>query len=319
VVSGAVWAVCAWAECGRSMILLLGTTGLLGGPVLRCLLERKLEVRAFTRGSSDWKNASISDLRRRGVEIVLSDVNDTDKFREAMSGCQTIINLIGTFHQKGTATFESIHVETVENLIANAKEFGVQRVLHVSCLGASEYSSSEYLRTKWESEQLIKKSGLYWTIFKPSFLFSDKCSLLEWLKPLIKCPLIMPVVGSGLNEIQPVFVEDVAQCIVDSIYDKSSVGKVFELGGPQIYTMGDLMELVRRELKLKGPPVQIPRPLIELLFKFSAQAGSVGGRIIDLLPLLTADSVCTENALESRPGVQFISLEDKLSKIVSRI
>lgn len=82
------------------MILLLGTTGLLGGPVLKGLLERKLEVRAFTRGSSNWKNASVSDLRRRGVEIVLSDVNDTEKLRTAMEGCQTVINLVGTFHER---------------------------------------------------------------------------------------------------------------------------------------------------------------------------------------------------------------------------
>src|SRR5450432_1089968 len=101
------------------MILLLGTTGLLGGPVLRGLLERKLEVRAFTRGSSDWKNASISDLRRRGVEIILSDVNDAEKLKQAMTGCQSIINLIGTFQQKGDNTFESVHVDTTRQLIDN--------------------------------------------------------------------------------------------------------------------------------------------------------------------------------------------------------
>jgi len=301
------------------MILLLGTTGLLGGPVLRGLLERKLEVRGFTRGSSDWKSASVSDLRRRGVEIFLSDVSDEDRLKQAMDGCQTIINLIGTFHQKGTNTFLSVHVDATQKLIDNARALGVQRILHVSCLGSSEYSTSAYLRTKWESEQLIKDSKLYWTIFKPSYLFGDKCSLLDWLRPLLKCPLVLPIVGSGLNEIQPVFVEDVARCIVDAIYDKSAVGKVFELGGPQIYTMTDLMELVRSELKLKGPSVQLPRTVIEMFLKFSQKTGSVSSQILDLLPLLTADSVCVENALEGRSGLQFVSLEERLPKILSRI
>ena len=128
--------------------------------MLRGLLERKLEVRGFTRGSSDWKSASVSDLRQRGVEIVLSDVSDGDRLKQAMDGCQTIINLIGSFHQKGTNTFESVHVDATQKLIDNAREFGIQRILHVSCLGSSEYSTSEYLRSKWESEQLIKDSKL---------------------------------------------------------------------------------------------------------------------------------------------------------------
>ncbi|HEY9681127.1 MAG TPA: NAD(P)H-binding protein [Oculatellaceae cyanobacterium] len=301
------------------MILLLGTTGLLGGPVLRGLLERKLEVRAFTRGSSNWKNASVSDLRRRGVEIVLADVNDTDKLRSAMQGCQTVINLVGTFHETGNNTFEAVHLDTVREIISNAKEFGVQRIVHVSCLGASEYSLSEYLRTKWEAEQLIKKTNLYWTILKPSFLFSDKCTLIDWLKPLLKCPFFMPIPGSGVNEVQPVYADDVAQLMIDCIYDRSSVGKVLELGGPKIYAMADLMELLRAELKIAGPAVPVPQGALEFFIKTMTKIGGPSNKIVELLPLLTTDSVAVENALEHHPGIQFVSLEDRLSKILPRI
>src|SRR5277367_3562973 len=130
------------------MILLLGATGSLGGPVLRCLLERKLPVRCLTRGASDWKNTSIADLKRRGVDLMLADVNDERKLEEAMTGCKAVVNLVNTFQQTKHYTYELSHVVATDTIVEYSEKLGIQRLIHVSCLNCSEQSGSDYLRTK---------------------------------------------------------------------------------------------------------------------------------------------------------------------------
>jgi uncharacterized protein YbjT (DUF2867 family) len=301
------------------MILLLGATGLLGGQVLRALLERNIEVRAYTRGSSNWKDASISDLRRRGVDITLADVLDDEKLSAAIEGCTAIINLIGIFKEKEDSTFQAVHIDAVERLLAHAEAHGVQRFIHVSCLGSTEHSISPYLETKWAGEQLVLKSNLYWTILKPSFMFGEKFPLMEWLSPLVKFKPFMPIIGSGLNEIQPVSLDDVARCLVECIYDRRAVSKVYELGGPEIYSMVDLMELIRSELGLPKNSVVVPAPAVKPVIKMLAKAGLNPTPHMDMLPLLTVDSTCHDNVLEELLGCPAQSLNKRLTKILSRI
>ena len=301
------------------MILLTGATGLLGGQVLRALLERNIEVRAYTRGSSNWKDASISDLRRRGVEITLADILDEDKLSQAVQGCTAIINLIGIFKERDGSKFEAVHIEAVKRLLALAQEHGVQRFIHVSCLGSAEHSVSPYLETKWAGEQLVLQSDLYWTILKPSFMFGEKFPLMEWLSPLVKFKPFMPIIGSGLNEVQPVSLDDVARCLVECIYDRGSVSQVFELGGPEVYSMVDLMELIRSELGLPKNSVVVPAPMVKPVIKAMAKAGLNPTPHMDMLPLLTVDSTCHDNVLAERLGCPLESLDSRLTKILSRI
>jgi NADH dehydrogenase len=300
------------------MILLLGATGLMGGSLLRQLTARKIPVRAFTRGSNDWKKTSVSQFKREGVELVIADVTDRERLVRAMDGCTAVVNLIGVFQQQPGSTFALAHVQATQAIIESAREVGIQRLMHMSCLGASEGSPSEYLRTKWQGEQLVKGAELYWTIYRPSFMFGETFPLLEWLSPFLRFPLIMPFVGSGLNEIEPVFVDEVVNYLIDSIYDKASVGKVFELGGPEIYTMSDFMSLARSKLRLKGPTIEISPLAVEVLLKPFALTGSKAAQILELLPLLRAQSVCSDNILESCSGYNPVSIEECLTKIMSR-
>ena len=197
------------------MILLLGATGFLGGQVLRGLLERRLPVRVFTRGASDWKNASISDLRRRGVEVVIADAMADDRLETAVKDCDAIINLIGAFSDRKNASLDDIHVKLVERLLHHAAVHDVQRLIHVSCLGVAPSEDNRYLSTKWQAEKLIQKADCYWTILRPSFMFGEKFPFVELFGPLLKFPPFYPLVGSGMNEIQPVCVDDVAHFLMN--------------------------------------------------------------------------------------------------------
>ncbi len=301
------------------MILVLGATGLLGGAVMRSLLEREIVARSYTRGSSNWKDTSVAELRRCGVEIVLADVLDEEKLAQAIKDCSVIVNLIGAFKEKDSATFIGTHVDAVRTLLRLAKKAGVQRFIHVSCLGSGEYSGSRYLETKWQSEQLIKRSDLYWTILKPSFMFGETFPLLEWLAPLIKCKPFMPVLGSGLNQIQPVCIDDVARCLVECIYDKNSAFQTYELGGPNVYSLIALMERIRDDLGLSVHSFPLPTPILQPVTKLMLMAGLSPMPNLEMLPLLTVNSVCHDNALPERLGCSPQSLEQRLAKIISRL
>ena len=315
----------ALVECGRKMILLLGATGLLGGQVLRGLLERKLPVRVFTRGASDWKNASIQDLRRRGVEVIIADALEDEKLELAVAGCSAVINLVGAFAERKGASFEDIHVKIVERLLHHAKNHDVQRIIHVSCLGAAPSEDNRYLSTKWQAEKIVKNADCYWTILRPSFMFGEKFPFVEMFGLLLKFPPFFPLVGSGMNEIQPVCVDDVANFLIECIYKKETVGQIYELGGPEIYNMLELFEMMRQEMGLSTKNVAVPVHMLKTMLSLMAQAKSPieWQAFVDTLPLLSIDSICQSNALETSAeltaGKEVQVLGDRLKKILSRI
>ncbi len=298
------------------MILLLGATGLLGGQVLRRLLDRKYPTKLFIRGSSDWKDASIQNLRHRGVEMTIADVTDKEAVLAALVDCTAVINVVGSMRPNRNVDLHELHVTAVQNLVLSAQRRGVQRFIHISCLGASKDSASEYFRTKWESEKAVKDAEHYWTIFRPSYMFGEKFPFLDALMPLVKFRMCMPVLGSGMNQIQPIWVDNVADCVVDSIYRQECVAQTYELAGPETYNMLKFMEKVRKELGILGPTLNIPTSTVA---KASAALTKlVPGSAIseEVVNLIMANSFTECNAVASSFSTQLLPLDELFPKIM---
>ncbi|MBI2810151.1 MAG: NAD(P)H-binding protein [Candidatus Melainabacteria bacterium] len=298
------------------MILLLGATGLLGGQVLRRLVDKKYPTKLFIRGSSDWKDASIQNLRHRGVDISVADVTDKEAVLASLVDCTAVINIVGSMRPNKNIDLQQLQVTAVKNLVAAAQRRGVQRFVHISCLGASSSSSSEYFRTKWESEKLVREAEHYWTIFRPSYMFGERFPFLDVIMPLIKFRMCMPVLGSGMNQIQPIWVDNVAECVVDSIYRKECVGQTFELGGPETYSMLNFMEKVRKELGITGPTFNITTPTVA---KASAALSKlVPGSAIseEVVNLIMANSFTELNAAQSSFVTKLAPLDEMFERIM---
>jgi NADH dehydrogenase len=297
------------------MILLLGPTGLLGSHVLVALLDRRLPLRILARGEDDWRQSPLAKLRAEGVEVFFGDAENVADLEKAMSGCRAVINTIGTLSAKTTDKLIATNKTTVENILTCAQSTGIKRIVHVSCLGARSSSPSVAMKAKWESEQLVRGSEIYWTIFRPSFLFADIFPLFDLVEPLAKFRPFLPVIGSGTNIIQPISANCVAEAMVESIYDRDCVSKCYELAGTTQFTMNQFMELARGKLGLGGSPVNIPLDKLTTAQEVFAKAIPGNLKNSDLLKLLTVDSLTEKNDLEAKFGMQSDDLEASLANI----
>jgi len=300
------------------MILLLGATGLLGSYVLASLKQQGLPVRVLARGSDDWRAPAMKRMRFGNVDLQFGDVLDKKQLAKSMEGCTAIVNTIGTLTAKSNADLERVNLLTTANIVELIAGSSVERLLHVSCLGARETSESESLKMKWLAEERVRESQVYWTVFRPSFLFADDFPLYKLIEPLVKFPPFLPVIGSGLNLIQPVSAPEVAQCIANSIYNRVTVEKCFNLAGPKKYAMTELMQFLRRELGMGGPVMNLP-------VDFSATAQELIYRAIpgqfknsDLARLLTVESSTDHNDLEETFDLRGKDLQSCLSGLLAK-
>ena len=197
------------------------------------------------------------------------------------AGATASINLVGVLHERGRQSFERAHVELPGLLVAACKGAGVRRILHLSALGAGADAPSRYLRSKAAGEAAIAASGLAWTLFRPSVIFGPEDTFLNLFAKLSR---LLPVIAlAGANaRFQPVYVGDVAACMAAALSDDETSGQRYDLCGPHVYTLEQLVRYV-------GEVTGATRPIVPLGPKLS----SLQARVMEWLPgpLLTRDNL----------------------------
>lgn len=303
----------------QKLMLVLGATGFLGRFVVDRMLQCNYPIRVVTRGGADWQKSTVSTLRHKGVDVVIGDLSDEKTVAKACEGTSAIINMAGSFRESGNVSFEDLHVKTTEWLVHYGTEAGAQRFIHVSCLGAHGDSDSRYFYTKWEGEEIVRNSKMYSTIFRPSFLFGNRFPLLDYLKPVFTFKLFLPVVGGGTNSVQPVFVEDVADCVVQSIYAKETVGQSFDLVGPDDYQMLELLQSVRESLDIGGPTMPLPSQISGKTMDVLSKALPRSYLTNDLVAILSEDACGDQEEMLANFKVQNVSLQKYFDQIVDSL
>jgi len=265
------------------MILATGASGEVGSRVVEGLLAGGQPLRVFTRGSDDWRGTSVAGLRDRGAETILADIRDPNMVNRAVTGCKAVINMSGILRRSADCAFEDVHVDGVRNLVAAAEGAGVQRFIHMSCLTASG-GESAYGESRRQGEEIVKAGRFHWTIFRPSYIFGDRFALLEMVAPLLVKPPVVPVVGGGLNIIQPIHADDVAACVLQSIYSRDTAGQVYDLVGPDRVSILQLFQSALKVLADGGKE----KPTITVPTAVALKAVRVTGRVLPAVPI-TAD------------------------------
>lgn len=249
-------------------VLLLGGSGYVGTYIVNRLSQRGIEVTIPTRRRERTKALIIQP----GVEMPEANIHSEAELTELMRGHDAVINLVGILHSRDvqfpySQDFAQAHVELPKRIIAACKATGVRRLVHMSALHANPKAPSEYLASKGDGEALVMaaKNELDVTVFRPSVIFGLGDSFLTMFANVLKKLPLFPL-GFGRARFQPVWAADVADAFVDSLADASTFGQAYDLVGPKVYT---LRELVDYTAKLSGSNAKII-PLSDGLAYFQA-------------------------------------------------
>ena len=258
-----------------------GGSGFIGRHVVQRLAAAGWRVRVATR---DPEGAIY--LRPRGdvgqVEPVYADLTKDFSVQAAVERADLVINLVGLLYQRGRQSFQAIHVDGAARIAAAAKAAGVKQLVHVSALGAAEASDSLYAKTKAEGERAVREAFPEAVIFRPSVVFGPEDSFFNRFAGLTGLSPALPVFlndgfrrkgfcldiwGSGGPKFQPVYVGDVAAAIA-AVLKGGYEGKTFELAGPRVYSMKEIMELVLESAGRKRCLIPLPMLVAKLKAPF---------------------------------------------------
>jgi NADH dehydrogenase len=266
-------------------IFISGGTGFVGGHLCRELLNRGHELRLLTH---QCKQAT------DGIEHIEGDVTKPETFEESVRGCDAVINLVGIIREfpGRNVTFRKLHIQATDNMLVAARKAGVRRYLQMSALGTRADAVSDYHKTKWLAEELVRNSGLEWTIFRPSLIFGPKDAFINMLAAQLKLTPIMPVIGSGSYRLQPIHADDVARCFALALEKPETAGQAYELCGSDRMSYEELLDAVAAALGRPRPfKPHAPLGLMKLIIPVMQNIPQFP-ITMDQLQMLLEESVC---------------------------
>ena len=235
-------------------IVVLGGSGFVGRRLLRRLAEDGHSLLLLSRnlGAHDDR------LLPPGVRLRQVDVHDGEALRQVFAGADVVINLVGILNERGDdgAGFRRVHVELTRTVIAACQAAGVSRLLQMSSLNAGR-GCSHYLASRGEAEAVVRESGLAWTIFEPSVIFGEGDGLFFRFAAILRRLPVLPLARAEAR-FAPVFVGDVAEAFARVLRDPSTAGETYELYGPEVYTLRQIVEMTARQLGLRRWIIPLP-------------------------------------------------------------
>lgn len=241
-------------------IVVLGGTGFVGSHIVHRLSASGYRVKVLTRRREDARHLFMLP----NVQVDECDVFFETALNRALRGSDAVVNLIGILHEGRSGSFARVHAELPRRIVEACRTQGVPRLLHMSALQADHDAPSAYLRSKAAGEAAVTEAAgnaVGVTIFRPSVIFGSGDGFLSLFARLVR---LLPVIllARPTARFQPVFVEDVAQAFVASLDKSETVGQIYSLCGPQVYTLRELVQVVADTLGC-------PRPIIGLNDRFS--------------------------------------------------
>lgn len=231
-------------------VFLTGATGFVGQAVLDRLLKAGHEVAVLAR----WRKAGIPAC----CECVPGDLLDLASLR--LGSPDAVIHLVGIIAELGMNTFDAVHRAGTANLVAAAKSGGVGRFIHMSALGTRPNARSRYHQSKWAGEEIVRRSGLDFTIFRPSIIYGPGDQFVNEFERMSRFSPVLPVIGSGRGTFQPIPVSCVAEAFVKALDEPRSIGRTFDLAGPDLLTLPQILDAILEVKGRKRLKVRIPTP-----------------------------------------------------------
>jgi len=272
------------------MILVSGGTGFLGSAIVEELRRRGETVAVLSRDAAKARAAFAG-----AVEARQADVRRPEQLQTAFDGVDVVVDAVQfptspiEVPRKGW-TFEEVDYKGSVNQVAAAKHAGVKRYVYLSGVGAAPDGPKHWFRLKWMAEDNLQRSGLEWTIVRPTWVYGPRDRSLNRLLGMSKYLPFLPLFGDGRQAMQPLFIDDLARVVADACRSQACANQLFELGGPEVMSMNDVLRTALAVMGRKRPILHAPMLL-----------GKALGSVAQLLPTppLTADAL----DFISRPAV----------------
>lgn len=289
-------------------VTIFGATGFLGRYIVKHLAAEGAVIRACNRHLDDAQFLkTIGEVGQ--ITPMAVDITHQQRVEAVCRDADYVINCVGIMHTRRTKSFDLVHHLAVKKLGEICWLLGVEKLLHISGLGVREHSDAQYARSKWQGERSLLKEFPSAIILRPSVMFGHEDSFLNRFGRLSQLFPILPLIGGGTTRFQPVFVNDVALAVIKALKTNDAMGKVYELGGPKVYSFKELMEYLCFITKRECWLMSIPRWLM-LLESYFLQWLPGPPITPDQVRMLKYDAVVADEALTFKDlGIQPTSLE----------
>ncbi len=295
------------------MILVAGGTGFVGSGIVRELARRGHQIAVLTRDAAkardrfpalhiDYRQADVRDAA--SIELAMTEV-------ETVIGCQQFPNSPIENPKRGH-TFEEIDAKGTQRLVQAASEAGVKRYIYISGAGASPDAAYHWFRAKWHAETALRESGIPYVIFRPSWVYGPEDKALNRFLGMARFLPFVPLIGAAAKQrLQPVFIDDVARAVAESLDNAAADSETFEIGGPQVLTMTEIVRTAlqvtqQRRLLLCAPKVVMKAAAAVLQF--------IPGRPLtpDAVEFITMDALADPSEVERKLGLTMTPLREAL-------
>ena len=277
------------AEHADKLVTIFGGSGFIGRHLVRRLAAQGWRVRVAVRDIERAKPLKVAGLVGQ-VTLVPVSITDEAAVRKAIEGAEAVVNLVGVLYERGKRSFANIHDRGTATVAKAAAECGVTHLVHLSALGADSTSPSKYAQSKASGENAVETAFPKATVFRPSVVFGPEDGFFNLFGKLMQVFPVVPFFtnivphaeGGGGPNFQPVYVCDVVAAISQALEGETHQGKTYELAGPRIYCMRDVLQMVNQETRRNRWIVGVPffvAKLQALFFQFMPK------------PLITPDQV----------------------------
>jgi len=286
-------------------VVVFGGAGFLGRRLVHRLTAEGMAVRVAVR-HPDPARIELRAIGFDRVTVLRADVRDQASVAAAIAGADAVVITVSAYVEKGGVTFEAVHVQGAETVAREATAAGVTRLVLVSGIGADPDSRSSYIRARGRGELVVRQTFPGATIVRPGAMFGPGDALFGTLAELARLLPILPLIGGGRTRLQPVFVEDVAEAVASILTDPGTVGRTYELAGPGVYTLRELVRMTLRLMSRRRLLIPVPFAVAEIqarLFELLPNPPLTTGQV----DLLKADNV----ASGALPGLQELNIQPK--------
>ncbi|MFG1477047.1 complex I NDUFA9 subunit family protein [Xanthobacter sp. V4C-4] len=246
-----------------SLVTVFGGSGFLGRHVVRALALRGYRLRVAVRRPE--LAGFLQPLGYVGqIQVVQANVRFPESVERAVAGADAVVNLVGVLAESGRQSYDAVHVAGARTVAGAAAKAGIPLV-HVSAIGADAASPSGYGRSKADGEAAVAAAHGSAVILRPSLVFGPEDTFFNRFAALAQLSPVVPLIGGGATRFQPVFVGDVALAVQRAVDGKATAGAVYELGGPEVRSFRELMQLILREIGARKLLLNVPFGLASLV------------------------------------------------------